>query len=105
MPARADDEALRGIWIDFEIRRNDDCIYHNSFFTSLEVSADNVAEIAWAGPARWKIENEHFNCMARCGYNLNHNFGHGQDSLANLLATLNLFAFTLHEVLDCVEDL
>jgi len=25
--------------------------------------------------------------------------------LANLLATLNLFAFTLHSVLDCVADL
>ena len=34
-----------------------------------------------------------------------YNFGHGQDGLANLLATLNLFAFTLHSVLDCVADL
>ena len=51
------------------------------------------------------IENETFNCLARHGYNLKHNFGHGQDGLANLLATLNLFAFTLHQVLDCVVEL
>ncbi len=43
--------------------------------------------------------------MARQGYNLEHNFGHGRQGLANLLATLNLFAFALHEVLDCVSDL
>ena len=51
------------------------------------------------------IENEGFNCLARQGYNLKHNFGHGRQGLANLLATLNLFAFALHSVLDCVADL
>ena len=43
--------------------------------------------------------------MARHGYNLKRNFGHGSDGLANLLATLNLFAFALHAVLDCVSEL
>ena len=51
------------------------------------------------------IENEGFNCLARHGYNLKRNFGHGSKGLANLLATLNLFAFTLHSVLDCIGDL
>ena len=41
------------------------------------------------------IENETFNCLARPGYNLKLNFGYGSRGLANLLATLNLFAFTL----------
>ena len=63
-----------------------------------------MAEIARAGRARWKIE-EGFNCLARHGYNSKRNFGHGRDGLANLLATLNLFAFALHAVLDCVSDL
>ena len=105
MPLRAGDDALQGTWIDFEICRNGERTYHNSFFTSLKVTADNVAAIARAGRARWKIENEQFNCLARQGYNLKHNFGHGRQGLANLLATLNLFAFTLHAVLDCVADL
>ena len=105
VPLRAGDDALKGTWIDFEICRNGQRTYHNSFFTSLEVTADNVAAIARAGRARWKIENEQFNCLARQGYHLKHNFGHGRQGLANLLATLNLFAFALHAVLDCVSEL
>ena len=60
-----------------------------------------MAEIARVGRARWKIENEGFNCLARHGYNIKRNFGHGSQGLANLLATLNLFAFALHEIQDC----
>ena len=75
--------------------------YTNTFFTSLQVTADNVAEIARVGRARWKIENEGFNCLARHGYNLKRNFGHSSKGLVNLLATLNLFAFALHEIQDC----
>lgn len=66
---------------------------------------DNVAAIARAGRSRWKIENENFNCLARHGYNLKHNFGHGSDGLANLLAVLNLLAFAFHSVLDCLPGL
>ena len=55
--------------------------------------------------SRWKIENETFNCLAHQGCNLKQDFGHGRQGLANLLATLNLFAFALHAVLDCVSDL
>jgi len=51
------------------------------------------------------IKNEGFNCLARHGYNIKRNFGHGSKGLANLLATLNLFAFALHAVPDCVLDL
>ena len=40
MPLRAGDDALKGTWIDFEICRNGERTYHNSFFTSLEVTAD-----------------------------------------------------------------
>ena len=58
--------------------------------------------IAQAGRTRWKIENEGFNCLKNQGYHLEHNFGHGQQGLANTLATINLFAFALHQLLDCV---
>ncbi len=105
VPVRAGADALKGTWIDFEIWRKGERTYHNSFFTSLKVTADNVAEIARVARARWKIENEQFNCLSRQGYNLKHNFGHGRQGLANLLATLNLFAFALHAVLDCVCEL
>ena len=45
------------------------------------------------------------NCLARHGYNIKRNFGHGRDGLVNLVATLNLFAFALHAVMDCGSDL
>lgn len=105
LPVRDSDDAVLGSWIEFAIERQGQRTYTNTFFTSLEVTADNVAAIARAGRARWKIENEGFNCLARHGYNLKRNFGHGSDGLANLLATLNLLAFALHAVLDSVCDL
>lgn len=105
VPVRDSNDAVPGSWIEFSIERHGKRTYLNTFFTSLEVTADNVAAIARAGRARWAIENEGFNCLARHGYNIKRNFGHGRDGLANLLATLNLFAFALHAALDCVSDL
>ncbi len=62
-------------------------------------------EVARCGRARWKIENECFKRIARHGQNFKHNFGHGKNGLANLLATLNLLAFAVHTTLDQVKGL
>ena len=105
VPVRDSDDAVAGSWVEFAIERQGQRTYTNTFCTSLAVTADNVAEIVRAGHARWMFENEAFNCLARHGYNSKRNFGYGRDGLANLLATLNLFAFALHAVLDCVCDL
>jgi hypothetical protein len=51
----------------------------------------------------WKIENESFNVLKNHGYELEHNFGHGQKFLAMTLAALNLLAFAWHTVLDLLE--
>jgi hypothetical protein len=37
------------------------------------------------------------------GYNLEHNFGHGENHLCELLLSLNLLAFLFHTVLDLVN--
>ncbi len=105
LPVRDSDDALLGTWIEFPIQRHGKRTYYNTFCTSLEVTADNVAAIARLGRARWKIENESFHCLARHGYNRKRNFGHASNGLANLLATLNLLAFTLHTLLDCLRGL
>ena len=105
LPVRDSDDAAQGTWIEFEIQRHGERTYYNTFFTSLAVTADNVAQIARLGRARWKVENEAFNCLTCQGYNLKHNFGHGSRGLANLLATLNLLAFALHTLLDCLPGL
>jgi hypothetical protein len=43
-----------------------------------------------------KIENETCNVPKTGGYNLEHSFGHGKETLANVLLTLNLLAFAFH---------
>ncbi len=85
-------------WIEYAAERGGKRTYANWFFTSLAVTTDNAERIARVGWARWKIENEGFNCLARHGCN----FGHGKAAPANVTVVLSLFAFVLHAVLQCV---
>jgi hypothetical protein len=78
------------------MRATDDALIVNSFITDLPVTTGTVAELAACGRARWKIENETFNVLKSNGYNLEHNFGHGKETLASVLVTLNLLAFAFH---------
>ena len=97
VPLRATADAIMVNWFSIEIRNaKDKRTYYNSFVTDLEVTADTVAELAACGRARWKIENETFNVLKTNGYNLEHNFGHGKQTLASVFLTLNLLAFAFH---------
>jgi hypothetical protein len=97
VPMRATDDALIVNWLSVEILNGKaKRTYYNSFITDLAVTAANVAELAACGRARWKIENETFNVLKTNGYNLEHNFGHGKETLASILVTLNLLAFAFH---------
>jgi hypothetical protein len=69
----------------------------------MAITAENVATIIEAGRTRWKIENENNNTLKTKGYHLEHNFGHGQQHLANILVILNLLAFLMHTVQDLAE--
>jgi len=97
VPMRATDDALIVNWFSIEILNGKGKrTYYNSFITDLPVTASTVAELAACGRARWKIENETFNVLKTNGYNLEHNFGHGKETLASVLVTLNLLAFAFH---------
>lgn len=50
------------------------------------------------GRARWKIENEAFNTLKNQGYQLEHNYGHGNKYLANNFATIAMLAFLIDQV-------
>ncbi len=107
MRLRKSRDAVTGAWIEMRIRQREtdgswEHTYSNTFLTSLEVTAKNIEEVARCARARWKIGNECFNCIARHEQNFKHNCGNGKDSLANLLATLNLLAFALQTALDCL---
>ena len=104
VPLRDGKDAILVNWIGFEIVDAKGRVkYAMAWVTSLPVSKNNVAEIAACGRARWKIENEGFNVMKNHGYELEHNFGHGEKFLAMILAGLNLLAFAWHSVLDLIE--
>ena len=106
VPLRADTDAMTVNWLMIEIRNPvGEVTYRNSFITDLPVDRDNVIELAACGRARWKIENESFNTLKTKGYNLKHNFGHGQHHLSAVLAILNLTAFAFHTVAELLVAL
>jgi len=104
VPLRDGRDAVLVNWIGFEILDARGAMkYKTAFVTSLAVTKAAVAEMAACGRARWKIENESFNVLKNHGYELEHNFGHGENYLAMTLAALNMLAFAWHTVLDLIE--
>ncbi len=63
---------------------------------------DNVSEttlrqcyqVMRGGRGRWKIENETFNTLKNQGYQLEHNYGHGQKHLATVFGLLMMLPFS-----------
>jgi hypothetical protein len=104
VPLRDGKDALGVNWFKIEIlNAKGQTTYRNSFVTNLPVGPDTVVELAAAGRARWKIENETFNVLKNNGYNLEHSFGHGKQHLASILVCLNLIAFAMHTVCDIAD--
>lgn len=104
IPIRDGKDALKVNWLELVIKNaKGEVTYRNSFVTDLPVNADTVADLASAGRARWKIENETFNVLKTKGYNLEHNFGHGKKNLSATLATLNLIAFAIHTAVELAD--
>ena len=105
VPLTDSEDALKVNWCELSVTDAEaKVLYHNTFITDWQVSADNVAGLVAAGRARWKIENESNNVLKNRGYHLEHNFGHGKQHLASLLATLNLLAFGLHTLLELADE-
>jgi hypothetical protein len=79
-------------------------LYYHTFITNHRLSAQHVAQVAQAGRGRWKIENENNNVLKTKGYHLEHNFGHGKQSLPATMLSLNLVAFLFHTVLEWSDE-
>jgi len=73
--------------------------YSNTWITNKPVTDNNVAYLAECGRTRWKIENEHHNVLKNRGYNLEHNFGHGDSHAADVFFLLNILALQFHTIL------
>ncbi len=106
VPIRADD-GIRVNWVELSITHEDtgEQIYKNSWVTNHTVDTNCVAGVAKTGRIRWKSENENNNILTTKGYHAKHNFGHGEEHLANTFLTLNILAFLIHTVQDITHSL
>jgi hypothetical protein len=94
------ESAVRLTYVEvWEHTAKGELLYHNSWITDLDVDAANVAVVVQIGRTRWKIENEQFNVHKNHGYDLTHNYGHGQQNLSMVFYLLNLLAYVTHTVL------
>ncbi len=66
--------------------------------TNLEVTIDNVQDIACAGWTRWRVENEALNVIKNQGYEFEHHYGHGKQFLSGTLVGLMMLAFLVDQI-------
>jgi hypothetical protein len=76
---------------------SEDKVQHFSWVTDFRVTKYNVYKLMRGGRARWKIENETFNTLKNQGYNFDHNYGHGEQHLSVVFATLMMLAFLVDQ--------
>ena len=74
-----------------------DTLQHFSWVTNVRVSTRNVYQLMRGGRARWKIANETFNTLKNQGYNVEHNYGHGEQNLSVVFATIMMLAFLVDQ--------
>lgn len=79
--------------------------YKNSWVTDFIVNEENVVELSGIGRARWRIENECFNTLKNQGYNIEHNYGHGEKNLSFNFLILTLLAFFMHQIAELTDKL
>jgi len=99
VPIKDGDHALSVNWMELTISDPDGTVRsHHCFVTDITITEENIHRLINYGRSRWKIENGNNNILKTKGYHLEHNFGHGQEHLSNLLMTLNLLSFLFHTV-------
>jgi hypothetical protein len=79
-----------------ELKTNKTTVFQ--WITDIEINNNNVIQVAKAGRARWKIENETFNTLKNQGYQFGHNFGHGKENLSTNFTILMFLAFLLDQI-------
>jgi hypothetical protein len=99
------DDSINVNWCEITTtNENGEVTFFTALITDHHITEENCAEIIAAGRTRWKIENEQFNTLKTKGYNLEHNFGHGDEYLSEILFTFNLLAFLYHTILNLSDE-
>jgi len=93
VPLNSSNSDLLVNFIDYTEIKSNGKKQHFSWITDFEINENNVFQIMRGGRARWRIENETFNTLKNQGYNFEHNYGHGDNALSSVLASLMMLAF------------
>lgn len=80
-------------------------VKHFAWITNIELTSNNLLIVMKGGRVRWKIENETFNTLKNQGYNFDHNYGHGNKFLANVLMMLMFLAFQIDQINELASHL
>lgn len=99
LPLCSSQSHIRVNFLRYEQRdEKDNLLQTFTWITDIEISKNNVLLLTRAARSRWKIENETFNTLKNQGYHFEHNYGHGLDQLASVLAYLMLLAFSIDQI-------
>ncbi|PAJ67523.1 hypothetical protein CJF42_26430, partial [Pseudoalteromonas sp. NBT06-2] len=90
VPLHGGANAIEVNYIEYQQIKAGAVTYKNSWVTDIEVTKENIIDLAKAGRCRWKIENECFNTLKNQGYHIEHNYGHGSENLS-----YNMYLLTL----------
>jgi len=74
-----------------------DTVQHFSWVTDVRVHTRTVYQLMRGGRARGKIENETCNTLKNQGDNVEHNYGHGEQHLSVVFATIMMLAFVVEQ--------
>ena len=91
-------------YLEYEHIRAEKIIYRNSWVTDFKVTESNIWRLIQTGRCRWKIENECFNTLKNQGYEMKHNFGHGEKHLSHNMYLSTLLAFFLHQIMELSDE-
>lgn len=70
------------------------------YATTHKITKENVIDGCLAARTYWKTENEGNNTLKNQGYRFDHNFGHGKQYLSSILASLLIFVYLIHSILE-----
>jgi Transposase DDE domain len=85
-------------YLSYEQKDHKGVVTRWAWITNLPLRAQTVKAVMRIGRGRWKIENETFKTLKNQGYHFEHNYGHGLEHLASVLALLMLLAFTVDQI-------
>lgn len=98
LPLNASNSDLLVNFLEYFESTDNKILYHNSWITDFTINRENAFQIMRGGRARWKMENENFNTLKNQGYNLEHNYGLGDQFLSMIFASLIVLAFFIDQV-------